>query len=53
MLSDELCVASELRIPTVWILQDVFEGTVPEGAPCVPDYTVRSIQELRALLTKI
>lgn len=54
MLSDELCVGSELGLTTVWMSQPLTEAQILGGTPpCVPDHVVHSIEELRELLASI
>jgi|GEM_PF-1559767 len=53
MLSDEVRVASELGMKTVWFQQSRFGSILADPALCVPDHTVSSISELRELLTTI
>ncbi len=53
MLSDEICVGGELGMKTVWFQQSRF-GAIADGTPpCLPQYTVHSIAELRELLRTI
>jgi len=54
MISDELCVGQELGLTTVWIAQPMTESQMLAANPtCVPDHTVRSINELRELLASL
>lgn len=50
MLSDEICVGSELGMTTVWFQQSRFGSIVANDMDCVPDHTVSSIPELHDLL---
>lgn len=50
MLTDEICVGSELGMTTIWFQQARFGSIIGQGVGCVPDHTVHSIPELRDLL---
>lgn len=53
MLSDEICVGSELGMKTVWFQQSRFGSIMGEATVCAPQHTVQSISELHELLRKI
>lgn len=53
MIADELCVGSELGVTTVWFCPDIFDGVEAQGVQCVPEHTVKTIEELRDLLARL